>query len=200
MLICNFCTKECKSIKSHVNHERTCPVNPNRNYKNGMTGKPAWNKGLTKQTSDIISKYAEKLKGSQLGFRKGSKHSIETKERISEIMSEKMQTRYIASKRFYYNGYLLESSWELELAKDLDRNGIKWVRPKPLIYRDDSNQKRRYYPDFYLVDYNVYIDPKNDYVRTKDKKKIQWVVEQNNVKIILLGKNQLSWKICASMM
>lgn len=200
MLICKYCNKECKSIKSHVNHERTCPCNNNRIYKNGMTGKIAWNKGLTKETSASVSKYSEKIKGNTSGFTKGSSHSKETKEKISEIMSNKMLNRYTASKRYHYNGYLLESSWELELAKDLDANDIKWVRPDPIIYYDDSGQKRRYYPDFYLTDYNVYLDPKNEYVRIKDKKKIQWVIDQNDVKIILLNKHQLSWKICASMM
>lgn len=200
MLICQYCSKECKSLNSHVNHERTCPKNSARVYKNGMTGKTAWNKGLTKETSSSVLQYSEKIKGKQFGFTKGSKHTKETKEKISEIMSEKMQNRYTASKRHHYKGYLLESSWELELAIDLDENNINWIRPGPLIYYDENNQKRRYYPDFYLVDYDVYLDPKNDYVREKDKKKIQWVIDQNNVKIVLLNKNQLSWNACASMM
>ena len=108
-------------------------------------------------------------------------------------MSTKMKNRYTASKRTHYNGYLLESSWELELAIDLDKNNIKWIRPEPLIYCDDANQKRRYYPDFYLMDYDVYLDPKNDYVRQLDKQKIEWVTEQHEVNILLLNKKQLSW-------
>jgi hypothetical protein len=193
MLICNHCNKECKNDNSLRNHERTCPYNPNRKYKNGMTGKTAWNKGLTANSDDRVKKQALLQKGKQKGFKKGSTHSKETKEKISDIMSTKMKNRYTSSKRYYYKGYLLESSWELELAIDLDKNNIKWVRPDSLVYYDDTHQKRRYYPDFYLTDYDVYLDPKNNYVRQRDKQKIKWVTEQNQVKVFLLDKSQLSW-------
>ena len=62
-----------------------------------------------------------------------------------------------------------------------------------MLYLDNNNQQRRYYPDFYLPEYNIYLDPKNDYVKKLDEIKIKQVQEQNNVKIILLGKSQLNW-------
>lgn len=47
---------------------------------------------------------------------------------------------------------------------------IKWV---------DKNQKeRRYYPDFYLIDFDVYLDPKNPYVMDRDKEKLEIVCKQ----------------------
>lgn len=44
---------------------------------------------------------------------------------------------------------------------------IKWV--------DKNNKVRRYYPDFYLPDYNVYLDPKNPYCLERDKEKLNYI-------------------------
>lgn len=83
----------------------------------------------------------------------------------------------------------LESSWEYKVAKSLDDNNISWIRPNYLKYND-----RRYYPDFYLKDYRVYLDPKNPFLQEQDKEKISLVEQQNNVNIILLNKNELNWE------
>ncbi len=48
-------------------------------------------------------------------------------------------------------------------------------------------------PDFYLQDYNVYLDPKNNYLQKKDKRKIELVIQQNNVRLIVLNKSALDW-------
>lgn len=58
---CQFCQKECKNLRSFKAHERTCPSNPNRRYTNGMTGKAAWNKNLTRDTDSRVAAYAKTL-------------------------------------------------------------------------------------------------------------------------------------------
>lgn len=88
----------------------------------------------------------------------------------------------------------LESSYELKLAKELDANNIKWIRPKFLYYIID-NTRKRYFPDFYLIDFDIYLDPKNFYLIEKDKLKIQYVKEQNNIKLLVLNKDELTWDI-----
>lgn len=85
-------------------------------------------------------------------------------------------------KTFYYNGVLLESSWELKLAKHLDSLGIKWIRPDGMNWTDSENTNRVYYPDFYLPDYDLYLDPKNLYCMRKDEEKMS--VISTKVKII----------------
>ena len=82
----------------------------------------------------------------------------------------------------------LESSWEYKVAASLDANDVKWERPKFLTYGN-----KKYFPDFYLSDYDVYLDPKNSYLRELDAQKIQLVQEQNDVLIILLDECQLEW-------
>jgi predicted nucleic acid-binding Zn ribbon protein len=92
----------------------------------------------------------------------------------------------------------LESSWEFKVAEDLDKHNISWTRPKYIRYMLDD-VKKMYYPDFYLVDYDCYLDPKNSYVRILDQQKLKAVVEQNNIKLILLDKDELSWDIIKSL-
>lgn len=89
----------------------------------------------------------------------------------------------------YAGKVFLESSWEYIVAKDLDANCIRWNRPKYFHY--DGSKK--YFPDFYLPDYNVYLDPKNPYLQTIDSAKINSVMEQHGIKIFILSKTELSW-------
>ena len=97
------------------------------------------------------------------------------------------------SKRFYYKNICLDSSYEVKIAKDLDKNNILWTRPAHFLWRDGTGEQHRYYPDFYLPKFNVYLDPKNDYLIKKDKNKIKRVAEQNNIKLYVLNKNELKW-------
>lgn len=88
----------------------------------------------------------------------------------------------------------LQSSYELTLAKSLDENNIKWIRPNFISYFHElDNKQRKYFPDFYLIDYDVYLDPKNDFLINFHKNKIQYVIDQNKIKLIVLTKNQLNW-------
>lgn len=98
-------------------------------------------------------------------------------------------------KSHMYNGIHLDSTYELEVAKSLDANEVKWVRPKFVWYLDSNNKLRRYYPDFYLPDYDIYLDPKNDYLIKTDTFKIKQAELYNNIKIVILNKDQLSWEI-----
>lgn len=68
---------------------------------------------------------------------------------------------------YYFNKHqckevMLESTWEYELAKWLDTNNIKWIRPTYIKWFDSvKNKERLYYPDFYLPDIDLFLDPKN---------------------------------------
>lgn len=86
----------------------------------------------------------------------------------------------------------LESSYEYKVACVLDANNVNWIRPIYLPYGT-----KKYYADFYLIDYDIYLDPKNDYLIQKDQDKINKVIAEHNVKIFVLDKNQLTWEsIC----
>lgn len=67
---------------------------------------------------------------------------------------------------------LLESSWELEIANLLGEHNIKWFRPMPIVWIDVEGKTRHYFPDFYLPNQNMYLDPKNPYCMIRDKNKM----------------------------
>ena len=189
---CVYCNLDKPNVNSLRNHERLCKQNPNRQeHPRGNLGKIGWNRGSTKFSDERILKASQKCSNTMKG-RKGRSQTTETKEKLSRIRVESLNENAFYSKRTKYKNVTLDSSYELILAEDLDRNGIIWIRPKSLVWLDGS-QKRRYIPDFYLPEFDVYLDPKNDYLIKKDQRKIDAVVKFNNVKIFILTKNELNW-------
>ena len=86
-------------------------------------------------------------------------------------------------KKYKYNDIWMDSSWEVNIAKWLDVNNIKWIRDRKInfIWTDINGIKRRYYPDFYLPEHNLYLDPKNKYKLEKDRDKISRVIYENKI-------------------
>lgn len=81
-------------------------------------------------------------------------------------------TRYF--NQFQNKEVLLDSSWEVTVAKALDSARIQWLRPTPLKWYDSANKMHLYYPDFYLPEIDVYLDPKNPYCMDQDREKMEF--------------------------
>lgn len=203
-LICQFCNKECKNRNALCQHERLCKNNPEAQlikHNSFRTGRTAWNKGLTKYTDERVAKNAlatsKTLKG-----RPGRKHSDAEKQKFREAaIRNGFGGMHRNSHSIIYDDIKLNSTYELAVAQDLDKNNVRWEKPQRLFYLDPAGKERSYTADFYLPDYDLYLDPKNDYLIENinpalgfnDCDKIKWVMEQNNVKIIVLNKEQLNW-------
>lgn len=163
---CQFCKKEFLQRRKEykTQHENHCECNPN------------------------AVKY------------KGHPHTEQTKQKLSMSAKKHNFGGWHTSKVIEYNGIKLDSSYELLLAQNLDSCGIKWERPDPFLYKLDG-EEHRYYPDFFLPDYKVYVDTKNDYLINyvnprfgiTDIEKIRLVEQQNNIKVLVLDKDNLSW-------
>lgn len=82
---------------------------------------------------------------------------------------------------------LMDSTWETAMANRLDELNVKWKRDKSikLKYLSKSGRKRNYIPDFYLPDYDIYIEVKG-YWTEAAKHKMKDVQKRNTVKIIIL--------------
>lgn len=212
MYICKWCNKECKNTNSLRQHEIRCKENPNHitvkpTY--GYKGKVGWSRGLNKETDERvknISKGVNKYLETHPGTFLGKKHSDKTKQIMSKNARENnFQSHWGFRKSYPYNCLTLQSSYEVETAKSLDANNVIWNKPKYGLfeYIDNLGKVHTYTPDFYLPEYDVYLDPKNDFLINNinpalgysDKEKIEWVSKQNNVKIIILDKNQLTWDV-----
>lgn len=211
-LTCQFCGKECKNKSGLFNHEAQCNKNPNRLYFHDSTpiqnfnnkGRPAWNKGLTKENDERIRKRGEKLhnrykNGELIGNFTGKKHSEKTKAILREKAIKNGLGGHPYRNYIEYKGVILDSNLELMFAKKLDELGILWERPGKFDYFDDSGIYHTYTPDFYLSEYDVYFDPKNEFLINninpalgfKDCDKIKWVSEQNNIKVFILREEDV---------
>lgn len=197
-MVCRHCEKECKNSNSLRNHERLCPKNSERvlttfgtkQYKGG-----GWNRGKTKHTDARIAAHSKDLKSKfASGKLKPPIHSTEAKEKLSRLAKERGLGGYRPhpNRGKWYNGIWFDSNWEVSVAIELDKNNIGWERPRiGFVWNDKGN---KYYPDFYLTEYNVYLDPKNPYLQVKDEIKLKEASARNGIKIYVLNESQLSWK------
>jgi hypothetical protein len=143
-----------------------------------------WHKGMSFKFCCIICKEKEQF------------------HRLSTLAKDRGLGGVRPSKRILYKGVLLGSTYEVKLAESLDDNCIKWIKPARLNYVDPFGKERTYEADFYLPEYNVYLDPKNDFLINninprlgfKDSEKIHLVCKQNDVQIFILDKTQLTWQ------
>lgn len=187
MLICTHCSKECKSANSHRNHERCCPDNPNRNYKNGMTGKKGANQ-FTVAERDGLPKPKGAAAGKPGSF-KGKKHTDEAKRKISQKLS--INNRGGRCKWYVVSGQKVQGTWERNIAEQLDRMHIKWIKlttnRDTFLYEMDGYTKR-YTPDIYLPEYDVYLEIKG-YWWGRDREKMDIVLRTYpNLNICIIEK------------
>ncbi len=81
----------------------------------------------------------------------------------------------------------MDSTWEVACAVRLDELGIAWERSRDIKihYRDKKLRSRNYVPDFYLPEYDIYIEVKG-YWTDRAKWKMRDVMVRNPGKICLL--------------
>lgn len=155
-----------------------------------------WNLGLTAEDQRILNRvesYKRNLKSGRTVI-KPHAHSEATKERLSQIQSErikKMGSGGFKNIKWYYvknhedDSIVVRGKWELFVSELLNKHGIKWFRGNALKYKDQNNATHRYSPDFYLPDMDAYIEVKG-YFSEKDKNKMNLTLQQNKVSIVLI--------------
>jgi hypothetical protein len=163
---CIFCERICNSRSGLKNHERRCPKNPNK-------------------IREIITEAGRKK--ILISLAKGrAKKKIYTKP-VGGYRANAGHSKKFKVKDSFGKEVTLQSTYELQCAEILNELGIRWIRPAALFY-----DGRRYYPDFKLVDFDIFLDPKNSYKAKLDAEKIHKVCEQNNVRVDVLLKEHLT--------
>ena len=182
---CIKCKIETTTGQLTRNHKDKCPSINNVKFPKNI-GRTAWNKGLTKETSESLSKASETMKRlghggwSKLAATNGGKAGGGYRENAGR--SKKFKVTDSFGKET-----VLQSTYELRCSDILNELAINWIRPKALKY-----DNRNYFADFYLPDYNIWLDPKNSYKAKQDEEKIRKVIEQNNVKLYILLEEHLT--------
>jgi hypothetical protein len=150
-----------RAHKSHCGH--------NRKYK-------GWNLGLTKNTDNRIFKHSEKVKAEyaagKIHNRFGKPQSIEQRRKTSDTITKKINDgtwhlSFSKSRTHEYNGCKFHGTWELEYAKWLDSQNIKWRRPEEKFTYKFDDKIRYYTPDFFLEETKCYVEIKG-YPTIKD--------------------------------
>lgn len=171
MLACEHCSKECKNTNSLRNHSRLCKLNPNRQESSFkvLKGRPSWNAGLTSETDHRVAEMSSKISLTMTG-KPGKKHSPETREKMSlkkkELYASGWEPICGRCKKYDYTSPVagtikVDGTWELKVAKYLDTLGVKWSRNrKRFPYIKPDNKASTYQPDFFVDDWDTYIEVK----------------------------------------
>lgn len=180
---CKHCKKlfSFELVSEKANHSRWCEKNPKiKEYKDNLKNARVSKKNFHNQFSKAkklgleIPDHPSKGKPG-----KSHPHTEETKKVLREKALSSSHRRILRSTRKYIkkdgSEILLDSSWEEVLAKRLDELNIKWIRPIPVQWKDKLGNVHNYFPDFYLEDYDLYLDPKNDQVYKISIEKIEQI-------------------------
>ena len=105
------------------------------------------------------------------------------------------------NKTIIYNNKRYDSSWEVEMAKFFEEQNILFLHPEAVIWKDKESKIHRYFPDFYIPDLQLYVDPKNPLVVKQQQDKLNIVSTQINllygdVKLLkpIIAEKWRAWK------
>ena len=191
---CCICRKVCKGLRSLNSHVTQMHSGEKQTSHRGRPkGGNAWNSGLTKSDPRISkgsTTYSDRVKRGEIipGF-KGKKHTDETRNSISLSLAGNNQGG--RCKWYIVGNEKVQGTWERDFAIKLTELGIKWQKVKSFTeeYIDDKGQIRRYTPDFYLEEYNTYIELKG-FWWGNDKRKMEIVLSNTKSKIVVVEKEQ----------
>lgn len=135
---------------------------------NSMKGKTPSNKGKLKPLQEYTCIVCER--------------SIFDRYRIRVVCSLKCQHSLAGGyrknstikRRTKYKEFQMDSGSELEFAKLLDKYDVKWVKNSTISfpYTDRNGKSRLFYPDFYLEEYDRWVEVKSEFYKS------EWFNEQ----------------------
>jgi hypothetical protein len=119
--------------------------------------------------------------GSEGELKARSKRTIEGARKSRSAIRKRRTKAPAKPKKTRYNGYLMDSGAELQFAKLLDEFGVKWVKntTKKFPYKTARGSIRNYIPDFYLPDFEEWVEIKGRYYQTQNLKAQLDAVGQN---------------------
>lgn len=156
----------------------------------------AWNKGLSKETDQRVAKNGEAVALSQQkqlaeGSYRPRSMGADARKRLAERQS--LMNTGGRCEWYWVNGVHVQGTWERDVALKLTELGIQWERPTKnsgLFAYTLDGRKRVYTPDFYLPEFDSYLEIKG-YWWGDDRRKMDTVREQHPDKnIILIQKNE----------
>lgn len=189
--ICNSIFRTRREMQQHKKQKH-----PNQIYN-------AWNKGFTKETSEILRcagfKISKSLKGKVTGKASTSEKENIRRAKISLAISKRNEliqggnggrkdVKWFKVKNLNNVEFTVRGSWELNVAKRLNELGILWIKNQRIPYIINGVTKQ-YNPDFYLPLTNEFVEVKG-WFKDKDRIKMNCVVEQHaDVRIFFIDNS-----------
>ena len=172
---CRWCRRKDVQLSSHT---PWCELNPNRdsNRKKSVESNSKKDKSVFR-----TSKYRE-----EASIRRSKILSGETREYQHKFLG---RIDYFTVKCRKEEVQVL-GTWERDFANYLNSQKVDWVRPSPLIWIDREGQKRRYTPDFFLVEQQIFVEVKG-YLSEYDIDKMERASRQNCITIKLLRRREI---------
>lgn len=151
-----------------------------------FNGNQGWAKGLTKETDLRLKNLSNSLKEY---YSNNPKEKIYHREETKQIISEKrinfLENNPNQNIKWYdVDGIKVQGKWELNTALWLNKLNYKWNRK-----RLEFLGHRRYTPDFYLPELNIYIEVKG-FMRDRDIHKMYLVLDEYDLDIRIIGKTE----------
>lgn len=177
--------KNSKGLKeSYSSGKKRDPKEIYRNLPEETKRKMNWNKGLTKHDHPSIVKYSDTLSKKMTG-QPGKKHTKESKEKMSLRRIEFLENNSKWCNWYEVGGIKVQGLLEKNFAEFLLSKNLSFKRER-LIYQD----YRRYTPDFYIPELNLYIEVKG-FLFEKDKAKLSAVLLEHNIDLRLAYKTDI---------
>lgn len=189
--VCKECDRVFDTRQATTSHIYRAHVIPGQSTGGGhVIGVPAWNKGLTKDTDARVKKYSDSQKG-KIGTFKGKTHSENAKRKISQFQS--INNTGGKCKWFKVAGQNVQGTWERDIALKFEELGIEWKKLKTLQHTFDyvmDDKIRCYTPDFYLPEYDLYLEVKGRRWG-RDREKMDIVIKTYpNTNIVIIEKQE----------
>lgn len=193
MPICKICNKDfsVKGIGTHLWRAHT-----EQGIQHKLKSNP-WNKGLTKHTNEVVNNKSKEMIGNTIykNWKQhpwlGKTHSPETKLKLSKSLS--INNKGGRCKWFEVSGQKVQGSWEKNVALKLNELGIRWQKLKTnrhTIQYTLNAKVKSYTPDFYLPDFDTYLEIKGRWWGD-DKLKMDAVFSQYpHIKICVIEKDK----------
>ena len=117
------------------------------------------------------------------------------REKLSEARSRNIEEKgnggfldikYYNTQNTMNENFKVRGTWERKMAQWLTTNGVEWKRKVYLKYiKQGEDFRRTYSPDFFLPEDDLYIEVKGYYSQL-DKEKMERVIEQNNINLLMI--------------
>lgn len=188
-------------VKTEKDKNKKIGKNPFKSIESqrAQKGKVPWNKGLKKETNNILANAAKK--SSQTNIKRNKTYKFNHTENTKKVIKQAIINRYAngwqstscgRAKSYPYDSPIagvitLTGTWEVAFAQALDKTGINWSKNKKRFdYIKPDGIEATYLPDFYIDEWQTYVEIKG-YETDLDKAKWSYFTDP----IIVIRKKEV---------